>query len=66
VLNLEKKVQRQDDEIIVLKTALADAIRRLTTLETGMSVCLSLCLSVCLCLSVRPSVWYADVVWVAA
>ena len=51
ILSLEKKVQQQDDEIVCLKSALADALRRLTALESGMSVCqsrLSVCLSVCL------------------
>jgi hypothetical protein len=35
VLHLEKKVHQQDDEIVCLKSALADALRRLTVLETG-------------------------------
>ena len=35
VLHLEKKVQQQDDEIVCLKSALADAIRRLSAVETG-------------------------------
>ena len=36
VIHLEKKVQQQDDEIICLKSALADALRRLSALEIGM------------------------------
>jgi len=35
VLHLEKKVHQQDDEIICLKSALADAIRRLSAIEIG-------------------------------
>jgi len=38
MLNLEKKVQQQDDEIVCLKSALADALRRLATLESGVSL----------------------------
>jgi len=37
VLSLEKKVQQQDDEIVCLKSALADALRRLAALEAGLS-----------------------------
>jgi len=56
ILSLEKKLQQQDDEIVCLKSALADALRRLTTLESGLlsvflSVCLSASWSVCVCLS---------------
>jgi len=43
VLSLEKKVQQQDDEIVCLKSALADALRRLAALEAGLSVWLSRC-----------------------
>jgi len=38
VLSLEKKIQQQDDEIVCLKSALADALRRLTALESGKPV----------------------------
>jgi hypothetical protein len=38
VLQLEKKVQLQDDEIICLKSALADALRRLSLVETGVLI----------------------------
>ena len=37
VASLEKKVQQQDDEIVCLKSALSDAIRRLSTLESSPS-----------------------------
>jgi len=54
VLSLEKKVQQQDDEITCLKSALADALRRLAALESGASVCLSvsISLSASVCLSI--------------
>jgi len=45
VLSLEKKVQQQDDEIVCLKSALADALRRLASLESGLSGCLLVHLS---------------------
>ena len=32
---LEKRVQQQDDEIICLKSALSDCLRRLQALESG-------------------------------
>lgn len=35
VSSLEKKVQQQDDEIVCLKSALSDAIRRLAALESA-------------------------------
>ena len=38
ILSLEKKLQQQDDEIVCLKSALADALRRLATLESGLSL----------------------------
>ena len=38
ILSLEKKVQQQDDEIVCLKSALADALRRVATLESGLCV----------------------------
>ena len=34
VIALEKKVVQQDDELICLKSALSDCIRRLNTIET--------------------------------
>jgi len=47
VLSLEKKVQQQDDEIVCLKSALADALRRLAAVESGLYRCLSVCLFLC-------------------
>ena len=38
ILSLEKKVQQQDDEIVCLKSALADALRRVAALESGLCV----------------------------
>ncbi len=35
VIALEKKVQQQEDEIVCLKSALSDAIRRLNAIESG-------------------------------
>ena len=35
VMTLEKKVQSQEDEIVCLKSALSDVIRRLQIVETG-------------------------------
>ena len=32
---LEKKVQQQEDEILCLKSALADCLRRLNAFDTG-------------------------------
>jgi len=46
VLSLEKKVQQQDDEIVCLKSALADALRRLAALESGLAGCQFMRLSV--------------------
>jgi len=48
VLSLEKRVEQQDDEIVCLRSALADALRRLAAIESGpfRTVCLSVCLSV--------------------
>jgi len=36
ILSLEKKVQQQDDEIVCLRSSLADALRRLSSLESGI------------------------------
>ena len=35
VMTLEKKVQQQEDEIVCLKSALSDVIRRLSSVEAG-------------------------------
>ncbi len=35
VTALEKKVQSQEDEIICLKSALSDALRRINAIESG-------------------------------
>jgi len=56
MLSLEKKVQQQDDEIVCLRSALADALRRIAALESGLSVCLSVCISVCLSLYISVSI----------
>jgi len=48
ILSLEKKVQHQDDEIVCLKSSLADALRRLAAVESGLSICLSLSVYLCL------------------
>jgi len=46
VVALEKKVQLQDDEIICLKSALSDALRRIVILESGNHTCFVQSLSV--------------------
>ena len=38
VAALEKKVQQQEDEIVCLKSALSDCIRRITSMESAKGV----------------------------
>ena len=38
VTTLERKVRSQEDEIVCLKSALSDALRRITSLEAGRSM----------------------------
>ena len=40
VITLETKVHQQEDEIVCLKSALSDVIRRLQTVETGKGLLL--------------------------
>jgi len=39
VLSLEKKIQSQEDEMVCMKSALSDVIRRLQVLESGRGMC---------------------------